>query len=139
MSVERVAYYQKYIGLSSDEKPIVDESVDISLLPGAEFYETDTNNSYVWNGTEWKLKSFSITQIEAHYAIRLENTDAAPTKITYIGEALPGSANGDPVWRIRKVTETDHPGWDPDITVEWVNGSDAFTSIWNGHAGYTYS
>ena len=108
---------------------------DESIVTSAEFYETDTKDTYVWDGYGWIKKSSPLPV----YAVRLENTNAAPTKITYIGEAAPGSLNGDAVWRIKKITETDHAGFDPDITVEWCNGSDSFSNLWNGHAGFSYS
>ncbi len=135
MSIERIGYYQLYIGLSSDEKPVPNEDVAISLLPGSQFDEIDTLDTYMWDGTEWKKKSTSITQ----YALRTENTNAPPTKITYVGEALPGSDPADPVWRIKKITETDHVGLDADIMVEWCNGNNGFVNVWNGHAGWSYS
>ena len=135
MSLERAIYYQKYIGLSSDDKPVYNEEFTLSLMPGAEFYEIDTGDTYLWDGDAWKRQSKASQQ----YALRLENTNAPPTKITYIGEAAPGSGEDDAVWRIKKITETDHAGFDADITVEWCLGSDSFTNLWNGHAGFSYS
>lgn len=135
MAVERVGYFQKYIGLSSDEKPSFNEDVAISILPGAEFHEIDTNDIYIWDGTEWKWRNSLI----ARYAYRSENTDAPPAKVTYVGEALPGSDPADSVWRIRKITETAHVGFDDDIEITWCNGSDSFSNPWNGHAGFSYS
>jgi len=56
MTLERAIYYQKYIGLSTDDKPVYNEDFTLSLMPGAEFYETDTNDTYVWDGNTWEKK-----------------------------------------------------------------------------------
>ncbi len=45
----------KYIGLSTDTKPQPNPRVAISLPTGSEFYETDTFNTYMWDGTNWVL------------------------------------------------------------------------------------
>jgi hypothetical protein len=134
MTVRRLFDNLRYIGLNTDIKPVLHMDEDEANVTGAEFYETDTRISYVWDGEKWEKKSNPNPQ----YALRLENTDAAPTKITYVGEAAPGSNASDPVWRIKKITETDHPGWDPDITIEWCQGTDDFIHKWNGHAGFSY-
>lgn len=47
MAVTLMTDAQRYVGLSSDAKP--------DGRPGAEFYETDTGRTYVYNGT-WSIK-----------------------------------------------------------------------------------
>ena len=56
MTVERAIYYQRYIGLSTDDKPFPLDDVDLSLMVGARFYETDTCDVYVWDGEQWQLE-----------------------------------------------------------------------------------
>ena len=56
MTVERAIYYQKYTGLSGDDKPMPSDDFPLSLMVGAEFVETDTCNTYVWNGSDWVIK-----------------------------------------------------------------------------------
>jgi len=127
-----MTYFVRYIGLSTDVKPVLDEDVPLSLMIGSQFYETDTCNTYIWNGTDWEIL------LPVQFATRLENTAASP-KVTFIGEALAGSSEGAAAWRIRKITETTHAGLDDDIAVEWCNGKASFTNLWNGHAGFDYS
>ncbi len=134
MTVRRLFDNLRYIGLATDTKPTLHIDEDGAIVTGAEFYETDTHDTYLWDGEGWFQKAVTSPQ----YALQMQNTDAAPTKVTYIGEAPPGSSAGDPVWRIKKITETDHVGFDADMKIEWVNGSDKFTSVWNGHAGWVY-
>jgi len=55
MTVERAIYYQRYIGLSADDKPLPLDDTNFSLMPGAEFFETDTWNLYTWTGDAWVL------------------------------------------------------------------------------------
>jgi len=47
MTVALATGAQRYVGLSSDTKPTT------GVRPGAEFYETDTLASYVYDGTAW--------------------------------------------------------------------------------------
>ena len=37
---------QKYVGDSSDTKPTPD-------FPGSEFYELNTGQNWIWDGTDW--------------------------------------------------------------------------------------
>lgn len=38
----------RYFGLSTDTKPTLD-----TTFLGSEFYETDTFQKFIWNGTVW--------------------------------------------------------------------------------------
>jgi hypothetical protein len=53
---------------------------------------------------------------------------------TYIGEAVPGSAPGASVWRIKRVEQVS-----ADINILWANGSSDFDKTWNDRISYTYS
>lgn len=46
MSVKLVTGCQKWIGLSTDTKPTPD-------MVGSTFYETNTGEGFLWNGSEW--------------------------------------------------------------------------------------
>lgn len=54
---------------------------------------------------------------------------------TYIGEAEPGSADTDPVWRIHRVSST---------AIRWANKRAKFENVWESSPGnadyatYTY-
>jgi hypothetical protein len=43
--------------LSTDDKPFPLDDVDLSLMVGARFYETDTCDVYVWDGEQWQLEN----------------------------------------------------------------------------------
>ena len=142
MTVERAIYYQKYVGLSADDKPVYNEDFILSLMPGAEFYETDTGDTYVWDGDVWKKKIVSaagggLTDTE------LRNTDVKVSldgeviategsqfdSITYLDgtdiylcEAVPGSALNASVWRIQKIDSAS------DIRVEFASGAATFVN-----------
>lgn len=53
---------------------------------------------------------------------------------TYIGEAVPGSAPGASVWRIKRVEQVG-----ADINILWASGSSDFNKSWNNRLTYTYS
>lgn len=46
---------QRFIGASSDNKPILEQK-DV----GSEFFEADTKVWYVWSGKDWKLFRSSV-------------------------------------------------------------------------------
>ena len=49
MSVNLIDRPEEYIGLSSDTKPTSNITV------GSTFFETDTSNVYIFNGTAWSI------------------------------------------------------------------------------------
>jgi hypothetical protein len=53
---------------------------------------------------------------------------------TYIGEAVVGSATSSPVWKIKRIDETN----DPDIAIQYA-GSGGFSHVWNNRGSETYS
>lgn len=55
--------------------------------------------------------------------------------LLYKGEAVVGSSESNPVWRIRKITV----GNDGDVTEVWASGSADFLHAWTARLGYTYS
>lgn len=48
MAVKLVTSAQRWIGLSTDTKPIA-----TAALTGAGFYETNTGQDFICNGSEW--------------------------------------------------------------------------------------
>ena len=55
----------------------------------------------------------------------------------YIGEALPGSATSDAVWRVKRVEEIETAG-EKDYNIIWADGDDNFDKIWDNRTGFTY-
>lgn len=53
----------------------------------------------------------------------------------YIGEAVPGTAEGTGSWRIRKLAYTS----DKLTKVSWADGSGDFEKVWTSRAGYAYN
>jgi hypothetical protein len=54
--------------------------------------------------------------------------------LLYKGEALPGTLNSAPNWRISKVEILP----DGDVITTWASGSADFSFVWDNRAGYTY-
>lgn len=50
ITLKRINYIDRYIGVSTDIKPV---GVD----PGSTFYESDTTNTYIYDGSNWYLKT----------------------------------------------------------------------------------
>lgn len=58
--------------------------------------------------------------------------------IIYIGDAVPGTSDGDALWRIKRVTFI-KTGPDTDAVTEWANGSETRDRVWNNHLSESYS
>jgi len=67
----------------------------------------------------------------APLATRLDDVGGG---VFYVGEAQPGTATSDPLWRIKKVTEIG-----PDLIVQWADGVNTFTKKWDERLTYPYS
>lgn len=52
--------------------------------------------------------------------------------ITFIGEALAGSPQGEAVWRIKKIDQTS------GMSVTWAGGTSLFDKIWSSRLFYDY-
>jgi hypothetical protein len=65
------------------------------------------------------------------FALRLDSVGGG---VTYIGEASPSSAEGDAVWRIKRMDETG-----PDLDIVWADGNASFDNVWTDRAGLSYS
>ena len=63
--------------------------------------------------------------------LRIDEVSAA---VTYLGYGRPGSASGDPVWRIIRLTKTGS-----ETVIEYVDGNTEFISIWSNRAALSYS
>lgn len=67
----------------------------------------------------------------AIYATRL---DEASASVTYVGNANVGSLDADPVWQIKKITESG------SITkIEFAEGEQTFDKVWDDRAALSYS
>ena len=53
---------------------------------------------------------------------------------TYVGEALPGTAQSTAEWRIKRIHESGE-----DINIIWADGTAEFEKAWDDRATYTYS
>lgn len=76
----------------------------------------------------------SGTEEDAMYAKRVDFIEEED--LLYRGEAVPGTLDANPVWRIRKITIS---AIDSDVEETWAGGNDTFDKIWDNRLSYTYS
>jgi hypothetical protein len=62
--------------------------------------------------------------------------DYSNTYVVYQGWAATGSSTASPLWRICKLSYNSN-NFVTDI--QWANGSQSFTAIWDDRASYNYS
>ena len=69
-------------------------------------------------------------QKEIDYALVMDDTSTF--KVTYIGTALTGSIESNPVWKIKKIDSNS------GIVITWADGNNNFDNIWNDRISLTY-
>lgn len=101
--------------------------------------QTPENGSVMtWDSTLNKFKCVvpqsggTGTDEEMPYAKRI---DFITDDLLYRGEAVVGSLESDPVWRIRKIII----GADNDVTEIWANGTANYSNSWVDRTTYTYN
>lgn len=82
--------------------------------------------------TSLEVERVVLEPDEVQYSSRV---DFVTDNFLYRGEALPGSAEGDPVWRIREITI----GVDNDVTTLYADGDAQFNNSWTDRASLSYS
>lgn len=72
-----------------------------------------------------------VPTIETQYTTLIDDVGAG---VLYVGKAAPGTATGDALWRIIRITESGD-----DLTVEWADGDSLFNNEWDNRAALSYS
>lgn len=70
--------------------------------------------------------------LEVDSPVYAMNMDEYTPTITYIGEAVAGSADNEFVWRIKQTDTTS------DVVITWADGTDAFDKQWSERLSYDY-
>ena len=94
---------------------------------------------YNINTGEFAAETFVsvIDRLRAELEVMYDKLVDEDGVFTYIGEAAPGSAKGDAIWRIKRVEELTGANVG-DIEILFANGNAAFDKVWNDRATYTY-
>lgn len=71
-----------------------------------------------------------LTALTQQYILQID--DEYP--VTYLGEAVPGTATSAAGWRIKKIDETSAP----DLTIKYA-GTGAFDQVWNNRTSLSYA
>lgn len=87
------------------------------------------NNVTVVNPGGGRGGSSSSTTVPK-YLVLLDEVSAT---LSYMGEAVPGTATSAPSWRIRKIDTS------AGVAIEWAESSTAFSYTWDNRASYTYA
>lgn len=72
--------------------------------------------------------------LEPDDVIYTKRVDFINDNLLYRGEAVPGTLESAPVWRMRRITI----GADNDVTEEFADGDSNFDNIWDDRLGLTY-
>lgn len=52
---------------------------------------------------------------------------------TYVGEAIIGSDESDPVWKVKRIDETS------GVIILWADGNENFDNVWSNYASLVYN
>lgn len=74
-----------------------------------------------------------ITTFTVNTAQYILYVDEASATITYIGEAVPGTAVGAASWRIKRIDTSS------GTNILYADGNSNFDNIWNNRVGLSYS
>ena len=83
--------------------------------------------------TEQKQDSIIAAISSSAITNKLLQVDSVGTT-TYLGYADPGSLTTNPVWAIKRITETAG-----DASITWADGSASFDNIWDNRLALTYA
>ena len=102
----------------------------------------DSNDVVVDVGIDTQTIVLEISKEEevAEFTVLIDEVDPTPSgysAVTYIGEAVPGTATSASTWRIKRIGEYTVAGQDAEI--EWADGVATFTKVWDDRASYSYS
>lgn len=72
--------------------------------------------------------------VESRSMAMATRLDEVSSTVTYVGEAVVGTADSSALWRIKRIQTTGTV-----LKIEWANGNSNFSNIWNNRASLTYT
>lgn len=121
---------------------------EVTEAPGIAFETTETvlgfdtvENPLTFEVGSDETISFEVTQLifgspdDVMPPVYAARTDFVTANLAYVGEALPGTLESAPSWRIKRLTL----GLDDDVVTEWADGNANFDNVWNDRATLSYS
>ena len=91
---------------------------------------TDVNADLIVDDGNGGTRQLSVNDFGSALSLRM---DEASATVTYVGEALPGTATSAPAWRIKKLDTSS------GTSIRWADGDTLFNNVWDNRAGLTYS
>lgn len=130
----------EYIDISISEPivsvSVVDERVDLSVIENQITLSIENDKidvSVIEQPVQVIIAESSTEVIEAEEEVYDIEIDTSIAGVTYVGQALPGTASSDPSWRIKRIMETS-----TGSSVDWADGAAEFIHAWDDHLTLTY-
>lgn len=122
-----------YVNHSSTNSAVVDNNstVFITLANTETVLVENTESQIILAGVMGPPGKDGISEENMVYSKRIDFID---DNTMYKGEALPGSSDTSPVWRISKVVIAS----DSDVTITWATGAADFDKVWANRQTYIY-
>jgi len=90
LAVWMITHIKEYLGLSTDDKPAGEQ-------PGDIFYETDTGDEYIYDGSAWVLKQ-GCKKFDKKCAINITGNIVASTPFTTNASGANFTKSGDDIY-----------------------------------------
>lgn len=91
---------------------------------------TEVNADLIVDDGNGGTRQLSVNDFGSALSLRM---DEASATVTYVGEALPGTATSAASWRIKKLDTA------AGTSVKWADGDTLFNNVWDNRAALTYS
>lgn len=130
----------EYIDISISEPivsvSVVDERVDLSVIENQITLSIENDKidvSVIEQPVQVIIAESSTEVIEAEEEVYDIEIDTSIAGVTYVGQALPGTAKDSAAWRIKKITDSAGGS-----SVDWANGNANFVYVWDDRLSYVY-
>lgn len=123
VSTSSIQNIKLYIGGTSSHNQII-----TFAIPSSGSAKYDLNGWMIYDS----MGATMTSQISAMPLTTILD-DPTSSTISYVGAAMPGSNQADPVWRISRLDET------VGAEIKWADGNTNFDNIWNNRNLLNYS
>ena len=135
-----------YLYITTGEKITIEtDEMGSRTILGTTKIKTNFKYIYVTTTSPTPISFFVSTNPDTSLDISEADTDVqlittieydSDNDPIYIGEAAPSTSKSDPLWRIKKIT---YDASKNPTDIQYADGTQTFTKVWNDRATYSYS
>ena len=138
--------HMSYLYLTTDEKIII-ETNEIGERDALGTIKIKGSIKYIYITTTSQTSISLFASTDPNASLDISDSESEIELITtieydsdddpiYIGEAAPSTSKSSPLWRIKKIT---YDASKNPIDIQYADGTQSFSKVWDDRATYTYS